>query len=340
VQQGPVAIVNREATMWDLASQLHGIRVAAQLALIPRDEAVERVRLLLQHLPVNDIDGLRLPTAMFRTDDLSPVARGFDVCDLGRFLVALGALVDAGLVDQAGADAILAGWDLAATVAGGHPFSHLGGSWRDTTLSHCTPYIRHGMDRWGFVLSSPHPGLAGGTATDRDIAFLYDVAAIGIVGVEPVLLDIVELGGDRQSGLIADVLFDAQLDWFETTGQLKCASEAPLNFPPWFSYQGLRLGVLGEAAWTVRGLGGAADYDTAEFRARAELLSTKSAYLWSANRAHPWCDRLLALIRDKTRIEGLGFSVGVFTSTMQAMPGYTDLNTNGVILTAIGHVLR
>ena len=75
-------------------------------------------------------------------------------------------------------------------------------------------------------------------------------------------------------------------------------------------------------------------------RTRAELLSTKSAYLWSANRAHPWCDRLLAVIRDKTRIEGLGFSVGVFTSTMQAMPGYTDLNTNGVILTAIDHVLR
>jgi hypothetical protein len=89
----------------------------------------------------------------------------------------------------------------------------------------------------------------------------------------------------------------------------------------------------------VRGLGGAAEYDTPDFRAKAELLSTKSAYLWAALRRHDWCDQLLALMRDKTRIEGLGFSVGVFTGNLRAMRNYTDLNTNGVILTAIGHVL-
>ena len=136
------------------------------------------------------------------------------------------------------------------------------------------------------------------------------------------------------------MLFDAQLAWFETTGGLKCASEAPLNFPPWFSYQGLRFGDLGEAAWVVRGLGGAEGQETPAFRARAEILSTKSAYLWAALRQHDWCDRLLRLMRDKARIEGLGFSVGIFTNTMEAMPEYTDLNTNGVILTAIGHALR
>ena len=76
------------------------------------------------------------------------------------------------------------------------------------------------------------------------------------------------------------------------------------------------------------------------FRDRAELLSAKSAYLWAALRSHPYCDALLAIMRDKARIEGLGFSVGVFTSTMQAMPDYSDLNTNGVILAAIGHALR
>ena len=37
---------------------------------------------------------------------------------------------------------------------------------------------------------------------------------------------------------------------------------------------------------------------------------------------------------------GLGFSAGVFAGTMEGMPNYTDLNTNGIILTAIGHALR
>lgn len=340
VQMGAVSVINREATMWDLGSQLHGIRVAHQLAIIDRDEARARVLRLVEHLPLGDIAGARLPPAMFRTDEATTVLPGFDICDMGRFLVALASVRDAGLLDAEVADAVVAGWDLAEALPGGHPFSHLASRWSDTTLSHCTPYIRRGMAGWGFSLVSPHPGLGTGTATDRQIAFLYDVARIGQVGVEPALLDRIELGPDPEVDLVADILFDAQLDWFETTGQFKCASEAPLNFAPWFSYQGLRFGHLGDAAWVVRGLGGAAEHDTPEFRARAELLSTKSAYLWSAVRRHGWCDQLMLLIRDKTRIEGLGFSVGVFTATLRAMPNYTDLNTNGVILTAIGHVLR
>ncbi|WP_103255724.1 DUF3131 domain-containing protein [Tabrizicola aquatica] len=339
VQQGATTVINREATLWDLASQLHGIRVAHQLGFLPRDEAADRVVRLVQHLPLAEVEGHPLPPAMFRTDDLTVVAPGFDICDAGRFLIALRAVVTAGLLDPVTAELVVADWDLAAALPGGRPHSHLNGQWIDTTLSHCTPYIRRGMAMWGFDLVSPYPGLARGTAADRQIALFYDVARIGQLGVEPGLLDRIELGPDPEVDLIADALFDAQLSWFEATGQFKCASEAPLNFAPWFSYQGLRLGYLGPEAWVVRGLGGAAEYDTPDFRAKAELLSTKSAYLWAALRRHDWCDQLLALIRDKTRIEGLGFSVGVFTGNLRAMRNYTDLNTNGVILTAIGHVL-
>lgn len=340
VQAGPVEVVNREATMWDIASQLHGIRVAHQLGFITRKDAEARVLQMIENLPTGQVEGLRLPPAMFRTDEASVVTPGFDICDLGRFLIALRAVVQADLLDATIADTAVAAWDLAAALPDGRPHSHVDGAWVDTTLSHCTAYIRRGLASWGFSPVSPYKGLALGSDTDRQIALLYDVARIGQVGVEPVLLDLIEQGPDPEADLIADVLFDAQLDWFETTGTFKCASEAPLNFPPWFSYQGLRFGHLGDKAWVVRGLGGAAIHDTAEFRAKAELLSTKSAYLWSALRAHDWCDQLLHLIRDKTRIEDLGFSVGVFTGTMEAMPYYTDLNTNGVILTAIGHVLR
>lgn len=337
---GKSLVLNHDATMWDLASQLHGIRIAHQLALVDRDEARARTALLIQSLPIAEIEGFRLPPAMFRTDDGTVSVPGFDVCDTGRFMIALTAMVDAGLLDRAMAEAVVAGWDLAAALPGGRPHSHFAGKWTDTTLSHCTPYIRRGMAPWGFSLVSPYPGLTGGSAADRDIALLYDVAAIGQVGVEPVLLDLVELGPDPEAELISEVLFDAQLDWHEATGRFKCASEAPLNFAPWFSYQGLRFGYLGDEAWVVRGLGGLAEHDTPAFRDRAELINTKSAYLWAAVAAHPWSESLLRLIREKTRIAGLGFSAGVFAGTMEGMPNYTDLNTNGIILTAIGHALR
>jgi hypothetical protein len=340
VQSGAGLLINSEATMWDLASQMHGIRVAHQLAMIDTDEARARTELLVRKLPITEIESFRLPPAMFRTDDGTIVAPGFDVCDAGRFMISLSTMVGAGLLESTMAEAVVAGWDLTAALRGGRSHSYLAGKWIDTTLSHCTPYIRRGMKPWGFSLVSPYPGLTAGTDADHSIAFLYDVAAIGQVGVEPVLLEIIELGPDPEADLISEVLFDAQLDWFEKTGKLKCASEAPLNFPPWFSYQGLRFGYLGEEAWVVRGLGGLAEHDTPAFREKAELISTKSAYLWAAVRPHPSSDRLLKLARDKTRIEGLGFSVGVFAGTMEGMPDYTDLNTNGVILTAIGHALR
>ena len=340
VQMGARPVINRQATLWDLASQLHAIRTAGQLALIEPDEAKDRTRRLLDHLPVTDVDGYRLPPAMFRTGDGGVVTPGFDICDLGRFLIALRASVAARLVEKDVAQALVDGWDLVAALPEGRPHSHFSGKWVDTTLSHCTPYSRRGLADWDLAVASPYPGLAQGSATDRQIALLYDVARIGQVGVEPVLLERIELGPDPEADLIADVLFDAQLTWWEQTGQLKCASEAPLNFAPWFSYQGLRFGYLGDAAWVVRGLGGSAEHDTPEFRAKAELLSTKSAYLWAATRQHAYCDQLLAVMRDKTRIDGLGFSVGVFTATEKPMANYTDLNTNGVILTAIGHMLR
>lgn len=340
VQQGRNRVVNREATMWDLASQLHGIRVARQLALIDADEARARVALLVDNLPLARIDGHPLPPAMFRTDDKAVVTPGFDICDAGRFAVALEATVAAGLLEQERAALVLAGWDLAVALPGGRPYSHVSGRWIDTTASHCTAYIRRGLAPWGFGLVSPLADPVAGSAADRQIGVLYDVAAIAPVGVEPVLLDLIEQGPEPKAELIAEVLFDAQLTWFETTGRMKCASEAPLNFAPWFTYQGLRVGTLGPEAWVVRALGEAPEHDTPEFRDRAELLSAKSAYLWAALRSHPYCDALLAVMRDKARIEGLGFSVGVFTNTMRAMPDYTDLNTNGVILSAIGHALR
>ncbi len=104
--------------------------------------------------------------------------------------------------------------------------------------------------------------------------------------------------------------------------------------------QGLRVDRYGPEAWTILSRDDASAFQTQAFRQDIELLSAKSAYLWAAVYPHPYSTRLLRLIRDKARIDGLGFSVGVHTATLLPMENYSDLNTNGVILAAIATMLR
>ena len=129
------------------------------------------------------------------------------------------------------------------------------------------------------------------------------------------------------------------MTWFETTGQLKCVSESPLNRQPWFIFQGLRVDRLGAEAWTIKSPDRSEAFQTEDFLRDAEVLSTKSAYLWAATHPHPYSDRIIRLIRDKARIDNFGFSVGVFARTLLPMENYSDLNTNGIILTAITSML-
>lgn len=344
VQEGPAMRINREATLWDLASQIQGIIAASFLDIIPRHEATARLITMLANMPVSNLAGLNLPPAMFLTDSSKAIVTpGFDICDTGRFLIALRAAVAAGLVPAETAAATLNAWDLGAAVQDRHPFNHDGTNWHDVTQSHCTPYIGRAFAQLGLPMISPYmpagTGNVTGTATDDLIRLLYAAAFIGSYGTEPLLLEAIELGASPQSAFLADVLFDAQLAWFETTGQLKCVSESPLNTQPWFIFQGLRVDRLGAKAWTIKSLDRAEAFQTEAFVRDAEVLSTKSAYLWAATHPHPYSDRIIRLIRDKARIDNFGFSVGVFARTLLPMKDYSDLNTNGIILTAIASML-
>lgn len=335
-----VSTLNRALTLWDVASQLFAILSARDLKIIAQDEARARVRLILDNMPVTRIDDLPLPPALFRANTLTPVKPGYDACDTGRFLIALDALVAAGLAGADQAASLLGRWDLAATIRDRRVFSHARGEWVDRNQSHCTPYTRRGFAAWGMEVDTPYPALTQPASGDARMRLLYKAAFLGQIGTEPFLLEAVEHRQSPQSRYLSDVLFDAQLGWFEQTGKLKCVSEAPLNFDPWFIYQGLRIDRTGEDAWGITTQNKFARYATPEFRARVELISAKSAYLWAAAYPHPYSDRLVDLIRSKARIEGLGFSVGVFASSLEPMQGYSDLNTNGIILTAIARMLR
>lgn len=338
VQEGSAGRINREVTLWDVASQIQGIIAAAALEIISDDDGKDRLQRIVTNIPARNLSGARLPPAMFLADSSQAVViPGFDICDTGRFLIALRAATSAGFVTADVADATLNAWDLATAVQDRQPFNHDGKTWQNAAQTHCTPYFDRAFADLGLHMTSPYEG--GGTTADDLIRLLYSAAFIGSYGTEPLLLEAIELGASPQSAFLADVLFDAQLSWFETTGQLKCVSEAPLNREPWFLFQGLRVDRLGADAWTIESLDKSEAFRTEAFLRDAELLSAKSAYLWAATHPHPYSDRVLKLIRDKARIDNFGFSVGVFTRTLQPMKNYGDLNTNGIILTAIASIL-
>lgn len=148
------------------------------------------------------------------------------------------------------------------------------------------------------------------------------------------------MGKDEATSHLARELFDAQLRSYERTGVLKCASETLLDFAPWFSYQGVRFDRDLADSWVVAFSSTASAFQTPAFKLKAEVISSKSAYLWAATVPHPYAQQLLAFIRDKAKIEGQGFSAGIFTQSQTPMTRYSDVNTNGIILTAIAHMLR
>jgi len=339
VYDGNVQRINRDVTMWDIASQLQGIMAARDLKLIDLAEAQSRADRLLDNLPVIDIDGLRLPPAFHALTSGPGRAPEFDVCDTGRFLVALSAARSAKLITSARAQEAFSRWDIADVVRDGRPFSFREGDWQDGQLSHCTPYTSRGMAAFGLRVAPPYSLATDVSRTEAQMRLLYQVAFIGHYGSEPVLLEAVELGHTATSSYLADVLFNAQLSYFERTGRLKCASETPLSFSPWFTYQGLRIDRPQDEAWVILANGPPETLDTEAFRAKAELVSSKSAFLWAAAYPHPYSTRLLEFVRENARLEDFGFSVGIVTETSKPVENYSDINTNGIILTAIAKML-
>ncbi len=340
VQTGQAETVNTRVALWDVASQMQGIAAAQALGLIAQPDAKARLALLLESLPTVMLAGEALPPALFRADDPASARQEFNACDTGRFLIALDAMVAAGLVAKARAAEVVGQWGLARVTEGQKLLDYKSGRWQDASRSHCTQYARNGYAAWGFTVAQAYSPLDDPQSGDEKIRLLYSAADIGHYGTEPLLLEGLERGFSPESRYLADVLFDAQLAYFEATGKIKCVSETPLDFEPWFAYQGLRVDRSGPDAWVISTPPGTAGTGSPDFARRADIISAKAAYLWAAEYPQAWSGMVLALVREMARVEGLGFSVGIMAETMEAMPGYSDINTNGIILSAIAKILE
>lgn len=331
--------VNTETTLWDLGSQIQGILAAFDIGLIPLPERNERIAKLVASIPVITMDGARLPPAIFSVTTLRPIRRDFDICDLGRFLLALDDAVENGALTQDAATQLTADWDIQTAIRDGRLHSYRAGKWVDITVSHCTDYILPAFMRRGIAVENLYPAISEPHDVDEIMTILALAAFAGAIGTEPALLELVEGKGTQIATLLADMLFDAQLGWYETEGKFRSLSETPINRAPWFLYQGLFLERSGAAAWAINSVDPAPQYTTEAFRAEAEVIVSKSAYLWYAARPHAYSRALVDLIRDNCRVDGEGFSVGIFAATGKPMQSYFDINTNGIILGALRRIL-
>lgn len=336
---GTAESVNNIITLWDIGSHIQGIIGALHLGLIDKLMARTSTNKIIENIPAFKNGDSRLPYALFNAETLQPVAENFDASDTGRFLIALQSAVSAGLVEEDDARMLMSTWKLDGAVVDGRIHSFSRGEWVDTFASHSTHYTRHGYAFAGIDLETPYPVLPGAPTGDHLIRLLHKVAEIGHYGAEPSLLEVVEDVQSSENQYLARVLFDAQLRYFETTGKIRCVSENPINVPPWFIYQGLRVDLAEEAEWVVTARNSRDPLSRSGDASLYRIISSKAAFLWAAAFPHPHSMRLISLVRNRGRIEGLGYASGLREDTQEPMEGYSDLNTNGIILSAIGKIL-
>lgn len=336
--QGDDTWLHRELTMWDLGSLIAGVMAAHELGLIPDTAFIARAEQLVRALPVADIGGRLLPSEVISSETGKYLSNDFNACDTGRLLSVLREL-DAYPLTRGLAEEKTGQWDLESVVAGKHVHSVVRGALVDRFRSHCAHYTARAFRGRGFEVASPYdvPNLA--SQTDREMLLLQSVGDLGALGAEPLLFEAIEMGMYEPSALLASVLFSAQRHEFERTGTLSCVSEAPLNREPWFTYQGLNISAA-EELWMMNAATDDGRFDTPEFRNETALVNTKAAYLWSAHRPCAYSTLLTRHVRVRARLDGMGFSPGVFVATGGGMPGYADINTNGVVLEAIAFIMR
>lgn len=336
--QGDDQWLHQELTMWDFGSLIAGVMAAQELGLISDSDFIARAEQLVRALPVARIAGRLLPSEVISSETGQPLSDDFNACDTGRLLSVLREL-DAHPLTAGLAEDKINLWDLESVISGKHVHSVVQGALVDRFRSHCAHYTARSFRGRGFDVASPYEVTGLASRTDREMLLLQSVGDLGALGAEPLLFEALEMGMTEPSTLLASVLFSAQRHHFETTGTLACVSEAPLNREPWFTYQGLNV-TAAEGRWMVNAASEDGRFETPEFRKETALVNTKAAYLWAAHRPGPYSTLLTRHVRTRSRLAGLGFSPGVFVASGESMPGYTDINTNGVVLEAIAFIMR
>ncbi len=328
--------LHEAVTMWDVGSHIFALMAAVDLELISPKKFQSSIRRILPNLAGRRSQGRLLPQGWIATDKFKWGNRDFDGCDAGRLLSALYNLDIHPLVKDRAAPTV-ADWDLKDIVKDGIVYSVEDGELETTFRSHCAHYAAWAFRTWGMEVKSPYEVFQGLSPSDGQMALLEVCGHIGPLGAEPLLTEALEFGMSPESAYLADVLFAAQLEEYTQTGRLVSVSETPINSAPWFLYQGLQFDTPGRV-WATDTVAGLAAHRTKAFRDQHLSISSKAAYLWAAYKDHPFCDRMLSLVREKAKTP-YGFASSINQKTGEASRTYSDINSNAVILQSIAAML-
>jgi len=326
-------------TMWDVGSSILGLVSAERLGLVKRSEARERAERILESIE-RAIAGnvAKLPPNELDYNYPWVIDPGYNACDTGRLLSALARLGQS-VIGPTDLNARVAALDLDQMVSGERVHTMAKGRRFPADRSHCTEYTARAFATWGIRAEYPYSAaLASEDDADARMRLLFAASRLGQLGAEPLLLEAVEFGLSDATGYLADVLFGTQISAHEETGSMYCVSEGPLPMEPWFTYQGLDISNRAQP-WKVTTIANRKEHRTESFRRTNLITSSKAAYLWAAQRWHPYSAKLVAYVRGRARREEPGFAAGIFMETGLPTQKYSDANTNGIILQAIDAIL-
>jgi len=329
--------LHEAVTMWDVGSQINALIAAVDIKLITTKQFQTAIKKILPNIAGRKSQGRLLPQGWIATNRIKWGTKDFDGCDAGRLMAALYNLDSHPLVRDRAAPTVRK-WDLQDTIKDGIIYSVQNGELESTYRSHCSHYAVWAFRTWGIDALSPYEVLDGNLDADGKMRLLEAGGHIGPMGAEPLLLEALELGMSPESTYLAEVLFAAQLEEFDATGKLTCVSEGPIDRAPWFTYQGIQFDAPGRV-WATDTVAGLAEHRSKEFREENAVISSKGAYLWAAYKDHDYCDTLVDYVRSRAKTP-YGYSSSIYRNTGKAMPNYTDINTNAIILQSIARILK
>lgn len=329
--------IHRAATMWDVGSHLNALMAAVDLDIITEREFRRNVDKILANIAGRTSQGRTLPSEWVKVDRSRSGNRNFDASDAGRLLAALWNLSRHRFGDDR-PEKLVKSWDFHEVIIDGQIHSVRQGRLESSFTSHSAHYAARAFRNWGFDVDSPYEVFGARAEADDRIRLLEAAAAIGPLGAEPLLLEALDFGLSRESAYLADVLFGAQLREFDKTRQLVCVSEGPIDRSPWFTYQGLKFDAP-DRTWAIDTTRDAPKFETEAFQESARVISSKAAFLWAAHVPHPFSDTLVDYVRANAKTT-IGFASSIYTRNDKATQNYSDINTNGIILQSVAHMLR
>ncbi|MDX8533361.1 DUF3131 domain-containing protein [Mesorhizobium sp. VK25A] len=326
-------------TMWDIGSNILAAVSAHRLRIIDQPAFEKMINRILAFLGEGDFSfaGVKLPNTERRLSSKGGERDGFDSADVGRLLVAL-KILDSYTAGAFPVFKLVSHWSFGPVLKDGemHVVSDTGkiSSVQENSYA---GYAGRGYSLWGEaispVFSTPDPS----NDMDAALATIAEVQRRGRIATEPHVTEEIELGASSHGRLIADILYAAQIKRFRDTGILTCVSETAMAGPPYFTYQGYQVTDDG-GTFPVDTLKTSAPDKAAKLSDALRLVNSKGAYLWLAARPGDYAQKLVAYVRERARMKGMGFSAGVSERTGKRIE-VTDINTNGVILESVAYIL-